>query len=98
MKHLKTFENINDPEVGDYVIAHCTYTNSSNKVNNFMLNNVGRIVNIDNGKYIIVYEKEIPFKHTKYARRITLTRDNIDYFGKNEENLEIMIQSNKYNL
>jgi len=99
MKYIKNFENSNiEPEVGDYVIAHYIYTNSSNKTNNFMLNNVGRIVSIDNGKYIIVYKQDIPFKHIKYARRISLTRDNIDYFSKNEENLEIIVQTNKYNL
>ena len=66
MKHLKTFENINEPQVGDYVI--CYEDTIDYNLKSFISNNIGTIYKINKiyvnknknleCPYIIEYENE----------------------------------------
>jgi hypothetical protein len=49
MKYIKTYENINEPEIGDYVIGWSGYF--SEKTNDFLKNSIGKITNSKNNGY-----------------------------------------------
>jgi hypothetical protein len=106
MKHLKHFENINEPEVGDYAICE-NYVNSNLKIlDDFLLTNIGLITNIHNRvkdyPYIIKFEK-IPAELKTYTEdnmgtEMMFQKEEIVHFSKNKEDLEYIISANKYNL
>ena len=74
MKHLKTFENINDSlQIGDYVICECnSYT--SGEINDFLKNNIGKYVKyitnnksvVENFRYAIEYDN-VPHELCQYS-------------------------------
>jgi hypothetical protein len=90
MKYLKTFENVNEPEVGYFVIGdHINFTWAKNIIKS----NIGEIIKIDNNS------GEIPYNVSYDNDNIFKLYDNeILHFSKNKEDLEIYIQVNKYNL
>ena len=51
MKHLKTFENSNNPEVGDYVQCEEQDNSSDNGMKLFISSNIGKIVEIRKTAY-----------------------------------------------
>lgn len=109
MKYLKTFENINQPDVGDYVI--CTDPGIEREQNeefyDFIHNNIGQITKIeneDNPLYYIHYEN-IPdnLKFRMNTAHYVLDeepyrRKNITYWAKTKKDLELRLIANKYNL
>jgi hypothetical protein len=106
MKHLKHFENINEPEVGDYVMCE-NYVNSDLKIlDDFLLVNIGIITNIHNQDkdypYLIKFEK-FPEELKAYTEHnagseMLFKREEIVHFSKNKEDLYMYIQANKYNI
>jgi len=114
MKHIKTYEHrslhIDEPQVGDYVICRENFIPDKDMVD-FISNNVGHLVmirgnNIESAAfcgYIVQYEN-IPtdirgfgrydnFKNCRLMRRFEIL-----HWSKNKEDLEIYIDTRKYNL
>ncbi len=86
---FKIFENINEsePKIGDYVICKTRSTDTI-EFKKYVDNNIGKIV--DN--YLAYYY--VKFKEKTYI----FTIGNILYWAKNKEDIEVLIQANKYNL
>ena len=62
MKYLKTFENIKEPQIGDYVICSEYDPGSSRtELENFLSNNIGQIINKHPAHYYVKY-KHVPKK------------------------------------
>jgi len=108
MKYLKRFENINTPQVGDYVIASLK---TDKDIGIFIANNIGQIVAISendiNKLYTVKFfniEKDIEkffFTEPEYGEYMTLMffyKYEILAFSKNKEELETILNANKYNL
>jgi hypothetical protein len=106
MKHIKYFENVYEPQVGDYVICEEEYS-VDDAVDSFIKNTIGIIIDIKYDKkypYIVAYEN-IPdairkdyFTLEDFKRTRQMMREEIIHFSKNKEDLEYYIQANKYNL
>jgi hypothetical protein len=108
MKYLKTFElDKNEPEVGDYVI--CEESKYPN-IKKFISTNIGKIIYyIDdtesigyklykNYRYIVKYNN-MPKKFDSFNNKTRrMKRDEIIHWSKNKEDLEIILNSKKYNL
>ena len=101
-----------DPQIGDYVLLNLDgfYEISEDYYDKygeflrdedreFLENNIGYIVNIDLNdgfpKHDITF-KNLPKELDDYI--IWVDREDITYFSKNREDLEIKINSDKYNL
>jgi len=103
MKHLKTYESLSDkPEIGDYVICEDEEIISNNTFRPFIKNNIGQIIEIDEKppEYNIKYEN-IPthlLNDYFYDDARYFYRKEIKYFSDNKEDLEILMNANKYNL
>jgi hypothetical protein len=101
MKYLKTFEEeffnefkynkYSDPQVGDYFIFK---NEIGNGIDEKLKNKIGRITEILNNTLIAYdfpdYIVPLGFKYIHMSF--------IDYFSKNKEDLEAIINQNKYNL
>ena len=113
MKYLKYFENnIDLPEVGDYVIIDCpNYVLGSNydEIFHFLNNNIGKVVGFGNaytgGQGIKIKYFNIPKNLNTYFNPDHIKIFPIDYilaFGKNKEDIkkEYEIQRNikKFNI
>lgn len=111
MKHIKLYENFNElPEIGDYVLVDITDANK--EYQNFINDNIGRIIFINNPDDWILYleYENIPknirhmFSHSAPGKQnltsyVTVLHVNdIKHFSKNKENLEAILASKKYNL
>jgi len=110
MKYIKLFENLTiEPEIDDYVLMRInleTYY-MKDEVNNFINNNIGQIVRIDEDEIRITYHN-IPdnikdwFREHKYTDKIIYTRilnkNKIVAIGKTPEEVKINKVVNKYNL
>jgi len=105
MKYIKTFENLNEPQFGDYVFCEeiALY-----QICDFTSKNVGRIVDIEDNKnnifcYIVAYY-DVPDNIKLYfdIRYEYLCRDmsikEIKFWSKNKEDVELYIAEKKYNL
>lgn len=60
MKHIKKFENMSKPEIGDYILANITDNKYNDeitiKIKNFLNDNIGRVIDtINNNAYIVQY-------------------------------------------
>jgi hypothetical protein len=94
MKYLKTFEGKLYPQIGDFVIGDPT---NFTWAKNIIKSNIGKIV-VDSNKsnkglyYKVLYVTDV------YSETFTLHVNEILYWSKNKEDLEIYIQVNKYNL
>jgi hypothetical protein len=103
MKYLKLFENINEPQIGDYVLCKEMDSNDK-KLLEFIDNNVGRIVDtkpetdVFTELFVIKY-KNIPFdnnwqnKNTRY-----FLREEILFWSKDKEDCEAFLNAKKYNI
>lgn len=106
---FKLYEKVDsgEPKIGDYVLCYEERNDYLNGkyLNEFYLKNIGKIVNIDDDRsipYIIEYEN-IPIKldvwfHDLILNCRNMSRSEIIHWSENKEDLEIFIQSNKYNL
>ena|ERR1035437_7669137 len=107
MKHLKKFENISEPQIGDYVLCEDKYV-INDEVKKFLKNTIGKIININDTTtppYSIQYENipnTISNEYFDYLDVNTTIRymhkNEIIHCSKNKEDLEIYIESEKYNL
>jgi len=102
MKYIKKFEmNENEPSVGDYVICHTYNTSESDFVNN----RIGKLIKIDyeNGvfPYYITYDN-IPeiLVNDKIGHdyMITFPSISIKYWSKDKNELELILNSDKFNI
>jgi predicted nucleotide-binding protein (sugar kinase/HSP70/actin superfamily) len=98
---------INEPQIGDYVL--CDEVDSEIIRVDFIRNNIGKIV-YDNFskvyKYLVQYENVPELLDSwfsdgnninlKNCRRMSISE--IKNYSKNKEDLEVLIQANKYNL
>lgn len=114
MKYLKSYENINEPQVGDYVIAMPDYV-KNNDFKIFFDNNIGQIVKIERGytgeKLCAVEYENIPYSIKKVysnwreengkqflAKYIWFSSNLIIHSSNNKEDLKNIIEAKKYNL
>ena len=94
MKYLKTYEDVNKPEVGDYVIVSVQQKYSNYKP----MNVIGQIYDMKEQEFIPTYYS------VKYTLPDGKTSHEIFYnyhikeFSKNKEDLEYILNANKYNL
>jgi len=111
MKHIKTYENINEPQVGDYVICEekDRYYMLEKELCEFIKNNIGKIVivNASGNKscpYTVQYEN-VPDTirdnfFTKYnlSNNRNFRKTEIIFFSKYKSDVEAYLTSNKYNI
>ena len=112
MKYIKKFENLNFPEVGEYVICEADKL-LFNNLNDFLLAHVGQLIKIGNRNtmpYVIEFDvlyDDFPelknYRATNYSDelkklRIEFSRKEIIYISKDKEYLESILATNKYNL
>lgn len=98
MKYIKTFENINELQIGDYVICHELGYINDDEIDNFIQNNIGQYTVyddiIDCPPYVIQYEN-IPIRLNDYfnsdnERR--MHRDEIIFYSSNKKTVEDFIK------
>lgn len=107
MKYLKSYENFKDkPKVGDYVLMR---TDSRNiEYRNFLKNNIGQITNMSDYLVTVKYEN-VPtnliklkiFNWNKSDGGFYYHTFNINkmlVFSDTPDDLELKIDTNKYNL
>ena len=105
MKYIKTFESLDGPQVGDYVV--CEEGIGINELCDFINNTVGKIIKIDKSvlfTYIVKYEN-IP-QDFKIYFNIFGSLDNsrgystneLLFWSKNKKDVEEYLMSKKYNL
>lgn len=90
-------------EIGDYVVCEEEKSYYSDALNEFLFNNVGRIVEKGGlSKYVLVEYENIPIEVKKYFNEKESTRifrnKFILYHSKDKKDCEIFIDTNKYNL
>jgi len=113
MKHIKTFEKIinTDIKIGDYVLINCVgYSGmGAKKMMNFINNNIGRIINIDDPEkrwdnLSVAYENvpdDIIHPWFFIKNDIIFKRIRYGYIidkSKNKVDLEYILQAKKFNL
>lgn len=97
MRYIKTYEYVNGPQIGEYVI--CEEPSNAPLIKDFLENNIGKIVDYDGGKYEVFYEN-VPknLMDSFYRGKRLMTRDEIKHHAKNIDDLDSIITGNKYNL
>lgn len=108
MKHIKTYENtIGKPKLGDYVICS---ENANYDMHEFISKNIGKIVltvyqptNTVKYDYLVQYNNipenlNIYFEDYGASNARPMDIDEITEFSENRENLEFVLNANKYNL
>jgi len=110
MKHIKEYKwhkilNNNRPEKGDYVICQ-----EDGKLDEFLSLNIGQVKYIDSYDkidtlYTVGYDKISYEVRSYFSKRIEYNQylrnmliEEIKYWSKNKEDLEVILQANKYNL
>jgi hypothetical protein len=101
MKYIKKFEsNKDEPKIGDYVLTRSKSWNHHlvTIANNKITNNIGKIINIG-PKSAITNSKIVKNYYVKHGNQDWwFIRDEIIYWSENKEELELILQANKYNL
>ena len=111
---FKIFElNEDEPKVGDWIVCQpedISFWINEEDLNRIFSENMGRIVSdnkgSDNhGQYYDVKYSNLPLNdqnlYNDFAiidSTFSITKNEIKYWSKNKEELETIIQSNKYNL
>jgi hypothetical protein len=108
MKKFEEFVFIGkgDPNINDYVICEpkfivdsCKIFNvSQTDVENFLKNNIGRIIDITSAHYYKIQYNNIPNNIQNFFKYFEVKRNEIIKHSKNKEDLEIIIMSKKYNI
>jgi hypothetical protein len=98
---FEIFENLNKPEIGDFIIANKIPTNNNN-IDNFLKYTIGKIYIIQKDIIAIRYDN-IPEKLlTEFGKinNIPTKIFNIDYttYAKTIKELEIKLKAKKYNI
>ena len=111
MKYIKTFESVDEPQVGDYVI--CDEEQLSDKdVTDFVNSHIGIIFKtLNNGRFpneYVVKFKDVPeslvmkysfdYGDTYMLNARKIYRHEIKCWARTKEELEHKIAANKYNL
>ena len=96
------------PKVGNYVICEegMIGGNPNNvsrpyiELNNFLINNIGKIIKNEDNPLIKVKYENIPseLNHHFHNNTIKTCRDDIIYWSKNKEELETILTLKKYNI
>lgn len=107
MKHLKKFEIIsNNISIGDYVLVkYRTIKDNAllKQLSNFINNTIGIVVKINDSDIYVKFEN-IPnnlilfFSHTNFESTKCILKYNIIDFSKTKEDLELKIQTQKFNI
>ena len=102
----------NQPQVGDYIIVYLDAKTSPN-MESFTNNKIGKVIYLDNNKTFIEYDhgQKPPINVIKYFDlnmdtnkwyiwvRLNLPESQIKYISShNIEDIETIVNSNKYNL
>ena len=92
MKYIKTYENSKDPEIGDWV--YCEVDPNEYKNSKF----IGKYKGFSNRTHY-PYEVEVDWgiNESDMGKRIMYRREIIA-FSKNKKDLEIYLDTSKYNL
>jgi len=104
MKYIKTYEDQKKLKIGDYVICHTTskYVWNSDETINFINANVGRYIKYSRTydlKYGVKYENMPSFLENNLDLDLLwFDRYEIFEYSDNKEELEIKLQTKKYNL
>ena len=102
MKYIKTYEDVNigKPESGDYVICK---DSTDREISKFTKNAVGKMIKYDSEEepfcYWIKYDKvpyDVAHKFTSNMRNFS--REEIMHWSPDKEELEAILNSNKYNI
>lgn len=103
MKYLKRFEVVHEmPKIGDYVI--CREVGASPDLEQFVNNNIGKIFSInlrDKYPFEIEYSEKVPENiSSKFIDGHTRQMDatEIIYWSDDKKELEMILNSRKYNL
>lgn len=111
MKHLKTYENINKPQEGDYVVLKINVSPALSyykEINNFINNTIGKVIRVKNNIIVTTYtdvpkgvinyftKKYDNYGNIKYTREFDTNRINI--IGSTIEDVEMKINTNKFNI
>ena len=103
MKYIKLFEKLNkkSPQVNDYVLCcHKVMVFKTNDLNDFIHSNIGIIIDKDNSGYFIKY-KNIPDDCGTFFTDdgvMLFFEEEIEYWSKYKEDLEMIINIKKYNV
>jgi len=98
--------NVGEPEIGDYVICAddiiISKFSDRSDINSFIKSNIGKCTAIKNDEtypYIINYS-DIPWDLRSFfnSNSTRVKRFEIAYWSKNKEKLEMILQTNKFNL
>jgi len=81
--------NYNLPEIGDYVICE----DESMWEKSYINNKIGKIIDYKKG---VKYEYSV--EYVEYSDILPVSREEIKYFSKNKKELEMILQSNKFNI
>lgn len=91
MKHLKTYENINKPQVGDFIIltddACKTFYEIANKIGILKIVSPPMFKWQKSG-YTVVFDSDV----------YLVNDEDIEYYTKNKKDAEIYLSAKKYNL
>ena len=108
MNHLqiyeKFFENTKRLNIGDFVICKNEDPLTPKNIREFIENTIGKYIeyNEDDGvdfRYIIKYDKPTKeFIEYENGFEYYCSRNEILYFSKNKKDLELILNSKKYNL
>jgi len=103
--------NVNEPEVGDYVICYNYETDDVLFRDKFTSNNIGKLMEIQNlnhyneieYSYMVKYDflpDELDWLNFKDLGKYVLSfyKNDIKYWSKNREDLEMILQTNKFNI
>jgi len=112
MKYIKTYESIESiiekPQIGDYVIFDTTDMDYSNQYKIFLNTHIGKIISmyffLTSNRISVKFEKNENEKKLNKNERAWLREEHhidksyIRYNSKNKEELELIINAEKYNL
>jgi len=104
MIYLKIYEEFYDvsrPEVGDYVCIELKNAHiikfvilDNKEVINFLHTHIGKIIKVQDDNCAIQFDNNIPGDDNI----IFLTLEDIDYFSKNKKDVEVYMQTKKFNI
>lgn len=114
MKYIKTFESIEEPKPGDYVIVKMPDVNfdgsKNNKGKQFINNNIGKIINYsiyDNDQFLIKYDIDFNTcgfdkSHFQFLEdpdgQRNIDKKYIVAFSPDKDKVKMLVQTNKFNL
>ena len=107
MKYIKKYENINKPQIGNFVVCQDQFT----KLKTFVNTNIGQYIKFSDeghdgptGRQYLIQFKNVPpelyqlFKYYIEPNCRAYTLSEIIFHSKNKKDCEIFLTANKYNL